>query len=65
MDQAEIPAIQAALVFTNDQLEIDGSDLPLPALKLKQLKEFIRQKSKDRILSSPVLGELTSFLPEE
>src|SRR5258708_11081316 len=65
LGETAIPYLQSALIFTNEKLEIDASDFPMPALKLKQLKEFIRKKSKDRILGSAVLEELTSFLPQE
>ncbi len=39
----ELPQIQAALVFTNEQIEIDGSEAPQPVLKLKQINDFFRQ----------------------
>ena len=48
----DIP-INGALVFTNDLVEIEPNDTPIPALKLKQLKEFMRQKSREK--SSPTL----------
>jgi hypothetical protein len=62
---AEIPEIQAALVFTNEQIEIDDTDQPLPALKLKQLKDFMRQKSKERPISQLTLEKIKSVLPAE
>jgi hypothetical protein len=65
LDGAEIPTIQGALIFTNDQLELDSSNLPLPAMKLKQLKEFIRQKGKDRSVGSLMLEKITAVLPTE
>ena len=63
MEDTEIPEVQAVLVFSNDQIEIDTTDAPLPALKLKQLKDFIRQKSKEKTLGSLQLEQLTSALP--
>src|SRR5919109_2440866 len=43
MDESEIPEINALMVFTNDQVEVDADaqSAPIPTLKLKQLKEFI------------------------
>ena len=65
MDEAEIPEINAALVFTNDQIEIDTTNAPLPALKLKQLKDFMRQKTKEKNIDFPVLERIKSLLPDE
>jgi len=48
MDETEIPEISALMVFTNETVEIDANDSPIPALKLKQVKEFIRQKAKEK-----------------
>ncbi len=61
--ESEIPEIRCALVFTNEQVEIDTTDAPLPVLKLKQLKDFIRQKAKDKPIDSLTLEKLKSFLP--
>jgi hypothetical protein len=65
MEGSELPEIQAALVFTNEQAEIDDTGAPLPVLKLKQLKEFIRQKSKDRAVGQLTLEKIKSVLPQE
>ena len=62
MDEAEIPEINALIVFTNDDVEIDGEDSPLPALKLKQMKEFIRQKAKEKKFSPDALNQLKTLL---
>jgi len=65
VNELEIPEIRAALVFTNDQAEIDTTDAPIPVMKLKQLKDFIRQKAKDKPVDPSVLNKLKSFLPAE
>ncbi len=62
VEDSQIPEIQSALVFTNDQIEIDAPDAPIPALKLKQIKEFFRQKSKERSLGSMQLEAINSAL---
>ena len=62
MDEAEIPEINALMVFTNDDVEIDGEASPVPALRLKQVKEFIRQKAKEKKLSAEILNELKTVL---
>jgi hypothetical protein len=48
MDDADIPEIQPLMVFTSDDVEIEDEGATIPALKLKQLKDFIRQKAKER-----------------
>jgi hypothetical protein len=63
MDESEIPEIQVALVFTNDTLEVESEDSPLPALKLKRLKEFMRQKSKNRALSPEQMDRISKIMP--
>ncbi len=65
-EETELPEIQAALVFTNEQAEIEESDeMPMPAMKLKQLKEFFRQKSKDKTIGALTLEKIKSALPQE
>jgi len=62
MDESEIPQINALMVFTNDDVEIDGEDSPVPAMKLKQVKDFMRQKAKEKKLSAETLNELKTAL---
>ncbi len=62
MDESEIPEINALMVFTNDQVELDAEGAPVPAMKLKQIKDFIRQKAKEKKLSPERLSQLkTAF----
>jgi len=65
MEANEIPPIQAALVFTNDDIEVSADDAPIPAIKVKQLKEFMRKGIKDRALSSEKLQQINSIFAEE
>lgn len=65
MDGAEIPEIQAAMVFTSDTVEIEANDSPVPAMKLKQLKEFLRQGAKSRALSQEKIRKIVEILPTE
>jgi hypothetical protein len=64
MDESEIPEINALMVFTNDQVEVDADaqSAPIPTLKLKQLKEFIRQRAKVKKLSIETINKLKSVL---
>ena len=63
MDAEEIPAINAVMVFTSDGVEIDddAQGAPVPALKVKQLKEFIRKKSKEKAVTPEVINKIKSI----
>jgi hypothetical protein len=60
MDESQIPEIKPLIIFTNDETEINVTDTPVPAMKLKQMKDFIRQKGKGNALSSIRLEEIKS-----
>ena len=62
LNGSEIPEIKPILVFTADDVELDTGDSPITAMKLKQLKEFMRQGGKNRTLSSEVIETLTGVL---
>ena len=64
LSEGEIPEIQAALVFMNDEVDLQVADAPLPAMKIKQLKDFMRQKAKDKPLSAMQLAAIKSALPD-
>jgi hypothetical protein len=51
-------------VFLNDDADLQVEDAPLPALKIKQLKEFMRQKAKEKQISQTQLAAIKSALPE-
>ncbi len=63
-EETEIPEVNAALVFTNEQTEINSEGTPLTALKLKQLKDFMRQKAKQVKMPAHVLDKIKSILEQ-
>jgi len=65
MDESDIPEIKPILVFTADEVELNAGDSPIAAMKMKQLKEFLRQGGKNRALSSEQIAEITELLPKE
>ena len=65
MDGSTIPEINAILVFTSDEVELDASESPVPAMTLKQLKEFIRQRAKNRSLTSAQITEINNLFAKE
>lgn len=62
MDEAQIPEIKPVLVFTSDEVEIESEGVTIPALKLKQLKDYIRQKVKEEKLSVQTLNQINEIL---
>ena len=60
-----LPEIKAVLVFTSEQAELDTAEAPAPALKLKQLKEFMRQRARERAVAQPALQQINSALGGE
>ncbi len=65
MEEANIPEVRSLLVFTSDEVELIPGESPIPAMKLKQLKEFLRQQSKNRTLSSKQISDITDLFAKE
>lgn len=57
----EMPEIRAALIFSSDAVQIDAENAPMPALYLKQLKDFMRQKAKENPLPAATLEKLKAI----
>jgi hypothetical protein len=49
LEEASIPPINVVMVLTGDKAELDVSGAPLPAVHVKKLKDFMRQKSKGAV----------------
>lgn len=64
MEETELPEMHSALLFTNPDIEIDAADAPAPTLKVKQLKDFIRQRAKERPIGQLQLERVKSALPQ-
>ena len=65
IDLEEIPEIHAALVFTNEEAYLDADNAPHPTLHANKLKDFMRKKSKEKLLSMPEVERLNAiFQPE-
>ncbi len=60
MDETQIPDVRGALIFTHAQVEIDAREAPFPAMKARQLKDFMRQKARERVLSSDMIEKINS-----
>ncbi|MDD2921744.1 MAG: hypothetical protein PHQ36_05595 [Anaerolineales bacterium] len=65
MDEADIPEIKPILIFTNDSVELEVGDSSIAAMKLKQLKEFLRQGAKNRALSTSQIEKITALFQKD
>ena len=65
MEESQIPEIKPLMIFTNDDVEINAGETPIPAMKLKQVKDFIRQKAKEKPVSQIQIAAVKAALPEE
>lgn len=64
MDEKTVPPINAVLVFTSDGAKIDAAEAPLPAVQLKKLKDFLRQKTKASPVPADVIASVKDCLPQ-
>lgn len=64
IEPSAIPRIDAVLVFTANNVVIDATDAPLPALQLKRIKEFMRQNARGNALSAEAITRVKAGLPE-
>ena len=54
----EVPEIEAALVFSNEDADIQADDAPSPTLHMKKLKDFIRKTAKAKPVSMDTITQL-------
>jgi len=65
MDESNIPEINGMMVFTNENVEIETEDdTPIPAMKIKQIKDFFRKRAKEKPITSLQLAAVKAALPE-
>jgi hypothetical protein len=60
----EIPPVMAALLFANPKVELKAEDAPIPAMTPKDLKDFLREKSKEKPISDLMLSSIRAALPQ-
>ena len=59
-----VPEINTMMVFTSDDVTIEADDAPVPAMKLKEIKDFFRKKAKEKPISQTKLKAVKALLPE-
>jgi len=60
----EVPQVQAMLLFAHPKVELKVEDAPLPAITPKDLKDFMREKSKEKPIGELMLDEIRKALPK-
>jgi hypothetical protein len=61
---SDIPEIKAALLFANPKVELKVEDAPIPAMQPKDLKDFLREKSKEKAISELTLSSIRTVFPQ-
>jgi hypothetical protein len=64
IDEGLVPPINAALVFSSDKVEITSSDAPVPAVHIRKLKDFMRQRAKEAATPADTIRRVKECLPE-
>ena len=60
----EIPEVKSILLFANPKVEIKAEDAPMPALLPKDLKDFLREKGKEKVVGDLLLSTIQAALPQ-
>ena len=63
-DGTEVPQVRSALLFAHPKVELQPNDAPLPALTPKDLKDFLREKSKEKPIGELTLDLVRKALPQ-
>jgi len=61
---SEVPPIKSLLLFTSPKVELKVEDPPLPTITPKDLKDFLREKSKENPIGDLMLDTLLQALPK-
>ncbi len=61
---SEIPPVKALLLFTSPKAELKVEEAPLPAIIPQDLKDFLREKSKEQPIGDSMLATLLGALPK-
>ena len=65
-DDIEIPEIQAALIFSDPNIDIQADEAPAPTLPTKKLKELIRKTAKGKPISPETVSLIQNAIaPQE
>jgi hypothetical protein len=57
------PEINAALLFVHPKVELQANDSPIPAMKPKEFKEFLKTITREESISPLLLDAVRNILP--
>lgn len=60
----QVPQVNSLLLFANPKVDLKVEGAPLPALTPKDLKDFLREKSKEKPLGELTLETIRKALPQ-
>ena len=63
-EDEEVPQVQAALIFTNEKVELDADNGPAPALTDRKLKDFIRKTAKSKPIPLDKVSDIKEIFSE-
>jgi hypothetical protein len=61
-EEEKVPEVQAALIFTNENVEVLADDAPVPTLQIRRLKDFVRKTAKSKPISMEKAKEIQESL---
>ncbi len=61
----DLPPVEALLVFTHPEVQLEAEDAPVPTLHLRDLKKFLKPRLKSRILSPEQLQRIRELFESE
>ncbi len=64
MSDGNTPSVNVALVFSSEAMEIVSNDSPIPALPIKKLKDFMRQKIRESPTPPQLIRQVKEALPQ-
>jgi hypothetical protein len=59
-----IPEVRALLLFANPKVELKVEGSPIPAMTPKEIKDFLREKSKEKPIGELTLTTIRTALPQ-
>jgi hypothetical protein len=60
----EVPEIKAALLFAHPKVELNVAEAPIPAFTPKDIKDFLKEKGKEKIIGELMLSTIRTALPQ-
>jgi hypothetical protein len=64
-EEQEIPDVQAALLFTNENTEVEADNAPAPTMHIARLKDFIRKTAKSKPISLDLVKEIQEAIEDK